>query len=117
MTALNAHVVVAARRVDAEVTVGLGRTLVLLGANGSGKSTMLEAIAGSIPVDDGAISVDGRTLVGGGRVVSARDRRIGLLTQDDALFPTMSVRDNIAFGPRSQGRFPRHGSGRCRAMA
>uniref|UniRef100_UPI0025D83A03 sulfate/molybdate ABC transporter ATP-binding protein n=1 Tax=Demequina sp. TaxID=2050685 RepID=UPI0025D83A03 len=100
MTGLVAHVRVAARGVDASLEVEAGRTLVLLGPNGSGKSTTLEAIAGIVPLDGGAVTLDGAA-------IGARDRRIGLLSQDDALFPTMSVRDNVAFGPRSRG-FSRH---------
>ena len=98
MSGLVADLAVEARGVAAELAVGAGRTLVLLGPNGSGKSTMLEAIAGIVPAA-GALTLDGASLTGAG----ARDRRIGLLSQDDALFPTMSVRDNVAFGPRARG--------------
>lgn len=98
MSGLVADLAVEARGVAAELAVGAGRTLVLLGPNGSGKSTLLEAIAGIVPAA-GALTLDGASLTG----VGARDRRIGLLSQDDALFPTMSVRDNVAFGPRARG--------------
>ncbi|WP_062289022.1 ABC transporter ATP-binding protein [Demequina phytophila] len=98
MTALEARVRVPARGVDATVEVAAGGTLVLLGPNGSGKSTVLEAVAGMVPGADVRVTLDG---VDAPR--APRDRRIGLLSQDDALFPTMSVRDNVAFGPRSAG--------------
>ncbi|WP_062464293.1 ABC transporter ATP-binding protein [Demequina soli] len=96
MTALAADVRVPARGVDASLEVAPGRTLVLLGPNGSGKSTALEAVAGIVP--GAAVTLDGAAAPR-----AARDRRIGLLSQDDALFPAMSVRDNVAFGPRSRG--------------
>jgi molybdate transport system ATP-binding protein len=89
--------------VDATVTVPAGRTLALLGPNGAGKSTVLEAIAGTVPLDAGRITLADRVLAGDGSVVPARARGIGLLSQDDCLFPTMSVRENVAFGPRSRG--------------
>ncbi|BDZ60640.1 molybdenum import ATP-binding protein ModC [Demequina sediminis] len=100
---LDCHVVVQPRRVDARLTLATGRTLVLLGANGAGKSTVLEAIAGLVPLSDGHVSLDGRPLADARTSTPARERGIGLLSQDDALFPTMSVRDNVAFGPRSRG--------------
>ncbi|WP_144016029.1 ABC transporter ATP-binding protein [Demequina sp. NBRC 110052] len=100
---LDAHVLIRSRAVDARLTVERGRTLVLLGTNGAGKSTVLEAIAGIVPVDSGEIAIHGRALTGGGRRVPLASRRIALLSQDDALFPTMSVLDNVAFGPRSRG--------------
>ncbi|WP_062521205.1 ABC transporter ATP-binding protein [Demequina silvatica] len=98
MTALTARVRVPARGVDAAVEVSSGATLVLLGPNGSGKSTVLEAVAGIVPGADARVTLDGTDAPR-----APRDRRIGLLSQDDALFPTMSVRDNVAFGPRSRG--------------
>ncbi|MDN4476527.1 ATP-binding cassette domain-containing protein [Demequina sp. SYSU T00192] len=100
---LEARVEVAERGVEADVTVGAGRTLALLGPNGSGKSTALEAIAGVVRPGRARIVLDGRELVGSGRPVPPRDRGIVLLAQDDALFP-MSVLDNVAFGPRAAGR-------------
>lgn len=100
---LDAHVQITARGVDARLGVERGRTLVLLGTNGAGKSTALEAIAGLVRADVGEITLHGRTLSGGRRPVPPASRRIALLSQDDELFPTMSVLDNVAFGPRSRG--------------
>ncbi|MFW2514619.1 sulfate/molybdate ABC transporter ATP-binding protein [Demequina sp. SO4-13] len=104
---LTAHVVVPARGVDAAITAQPGRTLALLGPNGSGKSTALAAIAGTLRPEGGAVEVDGRVLHDLDRTpplwTPPRERRVALVTQGDDLFPTMSVLDNVAFGPRSRG--------------
>ncbi|MDN4482402.1 sulfate/molybdate ABC transporter ATP-binding protein [Demequina lignilytica] len=97
MTGLDARVAVASRGVDVRLAVAAGRTLVLLGPNGSGKSTLLEGIAGILPGAVGEVRLDGAALG------EARTRGVGLLSQDDALFPTMSVLGNVAFGPRARG--------------
>lgn len=97
MTGLAARIEVPDRGVSATLDVPTGETLALLGPNGSGKSTVLEAIAGIVPGARGSVSLDGAPLG------EARARSIGLLSQDDALFPTMSVLDNVAYGPRSRG--------------
>lgn len=113
MTNLTAQVTVASRGVDAQVTVAAGHTLVLLGHNGSGKSTVVESIAGLVPLTQGRITLGDEVLdnVPAARTttlprrghVAPRNRRIGLLSQDDALFDHMSVAENVAFGPRSRG--------------
>jgi len=72
----------------------------VLGPSGSGKSTLLRAIAGLQRLDGGAVLLDGRSLQG----VPPHRRGIGLVFQDDALFPHRDVAANIAFGMRMQGR-------------
>jgi thiamine transport system ATP-binding protein len=76
-----------------------GTTLAVLGPSGSGKSTLLRAIAGLQRLDRGDVGLDGRSLAG----VPAHRRGIGLMFQDDALFPHRDVGANIAFGLRMQG--------------
>ncbi|MFB7844189.1 ABC transporter ATP-binding protein [Microbacterium sp. NPDC056052] len=86
-----------------------GEILAVIGPNGSGKSTLLNAIAGLIPAA-GSVAVGERVLdapagpgaLRGIHVPSAR-RRIALLGQRPLLFPHLSVRENVAFGPRAQG--------------
>ncbi|PRZ04792.1 molybdate transport system ATP-binding protein [Isoptericola sp. CG 20/1183] len=100
---------VPSRGVDVRLDVAAGRTLALLGPNGAGKSTALGLAAGTLRPHDGDITLDGRTLArarGGRRTawVAAHRRRVALLAQDPMLFPHLSVRDNVAFGPRAQGR-------------
>jgi molybdate transport system permease protein len=77
-----------------------GRALGLLGASGSGKSMTLRAIAGLEDLDDGRIVLNGRVLFDSGARVSLvpAERRVGIVFQDHALFPHLTVRQNIAFG-------------------
>jgi len=97
-----------AREFDVALDVAEGRTLALLGPNGAGKSTALGLVAGTLRPHHGEIVLDGRTLVraDGGRTrtwVPPHARRVALLAQEPLLFPHLSVRQNVAFGPRSQG--------------
>ncbi len=79
-----------------------GETICLLGPSGSGKSTLLRLIAGIEPLESGQICWDGRDLAG----VPVHQRGFGLMFQDYALFPHLTVRENVAFGLRMQ-RLPR----------
>ncbi|MDA7417182.1 ATP-binding cassette domain-containing protein [Xenophilus arseniciresistens] len=74
----------------------------LLGASGSGKSTLLQAVAGLLPEARGHVRVQGRSLMDSqaGVNLPARLRRIGYVFQDYALFPHMSVLQNLRFGAR-----------------
>ncbi len=77
-----------------ELEVEKGELVALLGPSGSGKTTLLKIIAGLEWPDAGRLEVDGADWLG----LAARDRRIGFVFQHYALFPHMSVRDNLAFG-------------------
>ena len=79
--------------------VGDGEVVALLGPSGSGKSTLLRAIAGLVVPDSGAILLDGRDIT---RVPTHR-RGIGMVFQDEQLFPHRDVAANIEFGLRMQG--------------
>ena len=74
--------------------------LVLFGPSGSGKTLTLQAIAGLATPDEGFIRVNGRTLFDSKEKVNlpARKRNVGFLFQDYALFPHMTVRENVRFG-------------------
>lgn len=74
--------------------------VVLFGPSGSGKTLTLRAIAGLMRPDSGSITLDGRTLLDAdaGLFVPPRERNIGYLFQDYALFPHLTVRQNVAFG-------------------
>ena len=86
-----------------------GEILAVIGPNGSGKSTLLNALAGLLPAS-GSVTVGDRVLDApagpdaprGVHVPPAR-RRVGLLGQRALLFPHLTVRENVAFGPRAQG--------------
>jgi ABC-type nitrate/sulfonate/bicarbonate transport system ATPase subunit len=79
-----------------DLTVAPGQFVCLIGASGCGKSTLLRLVAGFEEPSTGRVAMRGKPIAGPGR-----DR--GMVFQDYALFPWMSVRDNIAFGPRQRG--------------
>lgn len=90
---------------DAQITCAPGETVALLGPNGAGKSTALRTISGLQPISDGRIVI-GDTVVDDpakGQFLPPERRRVGVVFQDYVLFPHMTVRQNIAFGPRSTG--------------
>ena len=91
--------------VDVDFSVAPGNTLAIVGPNGAGKSTVVDAIAGVLPVDSGVVRLDGETLddASAGVFVPPEHRRVGVVFQDYALFPTMSVAENVAFGIRNTG--------------
>jgi len=74
-----------------------GRVLVVLGPSGAGKTMLLETIAGLRPQHSGQIRLTGTDLT----ALPPERRRIGLVFQDAALFPHLSVSQNVAFGPRA----------------
>jgi iron(III) transport system ATP-binding protein len=99
--AFGGHVVIAG--IDLEVREG--ELVALLGPSGSGKTTMLRLIAGFEDADAGEIRLGNRIVVHDGISVPPERRKIGMVFQDYALFPHLSVRDNVAFGlPRSKQR-------------
>lgn len=85
---------------DVSVAVEEGTFVSLLGPSGSGKSTVLRMVAGLIAPDDGTIVIDGQRVSGDGRDVPPERRNIGMVFQDYALWPHMTVGQNIAFGLR-----------------
>ena len=76
--------------------VGPGEVVAILGPSGSGKSTLLRAIAGLEAIESGKISFDGKDLAG----TPVHQRGFGLMFQSYALFPHLTVTDNVAFGLR-----------------
>ena len=83
---------------EASFEVGRGALMALLGPSGGGKTTLLRMIAGFESPDAGSVEIDGKTMVNGRGPVPPEQRRVGMVFQDYALFPHMSVRDNVAFG-------------------
>jgi molybdate transport system ATP-binding protein len=88
---------------DVELNAENGKTTAVLGPNGAGKTTLLRALAGLIAFD-GHVEISGRILDDSKthRHVPAELRRVGLVFQDQVLFPHMTVLDNVAFGLRSK---------------
>jgi molybdate transport system permease protein len=74
------------------------QALGILGASGAGKSMLLRCIAGIEAPDRGRIVLNGRVLFDAGVNISSRDRRIGMIFQHYALFPHLTVAENIGFG-------------------
>ncbi len=75
-----------------------GRIMCLLGPSGSGKSSLLRVLAGLEPVDAGEIEASGRLISAPGYTVPPESRDVGLVFQDLALFPHLTVAQNVAFG-------------------
>lgn len=88
---------------DISLSVAAGQVTCLLGPSGCGKSTTLRIIAGVDHQDAGEVVIDGRTVAGPGHFLPPEARGIGLMFQDFALFPHMSVAENISFGLKVSG--------------
>lgn len=87
-----------------DVSVAPGQIVTVMGPSGAGKSSLLAYLCGVLPDD---FSAQGRVLVGADDItrLPPEERRLGILFQDDLLFPHLSVGGNLAFGlPRKQSR-------------
>ena len=91
---------------DTSLAVTRGELLAVLGPSGCGKTTMLRLIAGFEMPDSGTVRVDGRVVSGEGWVPPER-RHVGMVFQDYALFPHMSVADNVGYGLPKKARAAR----------
>ncbi|MGS0754928.1 ABC transporter ATP-binding protein [Roseateles sp. GG27B] len=83
-----------------DLAVAKGQLLALLGASGCGKTTLLRAIAGLAELDGGQILIAGRDVTG----MAARERGVGVVFQHYALFPNLSVLENVKFGLLAGGQ-------------
>jgi multiple sugar transport system ATP-binding protein len=84
---------------DLDMTIGDGEFLVLVGPSGCGKSTVLRMIAGLEEITHGRLSINGRIV----NDLAPRDRDVALVFQSYALYPHLTVEDNIGFGLRVRG--------------
>jgi iron(III) transport system ATP-binding protein len=82
----------------AGLCVDRGELVALLGPSGCGKTTLLRLVAGFEEPDAGTVVVDGVRVAGGGTWVPPERRRIGMVFQDYALFPHLTVGENVGFG-------------------
>src|SRR5919106_4992859 len=83
---------------DVDLRLERGGFLAVLGPSGSGKTTLLRLIAGFERPDAGAVRIAGRTVAGPGAWVEPEARRIGMVFQQGALFPHLTVGGNVGFG-------------------
>lgn len=84
---------------DLDLDIRKGELLALLGPSGCGKTTTMRAIAGLMPVASGRIDLDGADITR----VAANKRAVGLVFQSYALFPHLTVYENVAFGLKLKG--------------
>ena len=77
---------------------GPGEILCLLGPSGDGKTTLLRLVAGLEPLQAGRIELGGVVVGEPGREVPPEQRHVGFVFQDYALFPHLTVAENVAFG-------------------
>jgi molybdate transport system ATP-binding protein len=95
------HLPLRSFRLELAFDVG-AETLALVGPSGAGKTTVLRAIAGLVRPERGRISLGDETWLDAGVDVPPERRRVGLVFQEYALFPHLSVRQNVAFGGRAR---------------
>ena len=84
-----------------------GEIAALLGPSGCGKTTLLRAIAGLQPITQGLISINGRLLSAGDIFIPSDQREVGMIFQDYALFPHLTVAENILFGVKGLSKVER----------
>jgi iron(III) transport system ATP-binding protein len=81
-----------------------GELMAVLGPSGCGKTTLLRVIAGFEQPDAGCVVVSDEVVAGPGRIIPPEKRRVGMVFQDYALFPHLSVEGNVAFGLTNRPR-------------
>lgn len=87
-----------------DLEVRPGEMMVLVGPSGSGKTTALHVVAGLVHPDAGELTCDGRSLAG----LAPKDRDVAMVFQDGALYPHLTVAQNLAFPLRARGKRGKH---------
>ena len=96
------HVTIPLRAFDVGLTLEVEGTVALVGPSGAGKTTVLRAVAGLATPASGTIAVGGEAWFGNGVALEPDQRRAGLVFQDYALFPHLSVRRNVEYGGKAR---------------
>ena len=104
MATLSADVSLALRSFELSLALEVERTVALVGPSGAGKSTILRVIAGLVRPDSGRVALDGDVWLDVARRVERKpdERRVGLVFQEYALFPHLSVLANVAYGGKER---------------
>ena len=89
---------------DLNLEIERGELMAVLGPSGCGKTTLLRVIAGFEQPDAGCVVVSDEVVAGPGRIIPPEKRRVGMVFQDYALFPHLSVEGNVAFGLTNRPR-------------
>jgi len=89
---------------DCSLEIAAGEVCMIVGPSGCGKTTLLSAIAGFHSITFGEIYLDGELLCGPGKPLAEQGADRVVVFQNGALFPWMSLADNVAYGPTVQGR-------------
>lgn len=92
---------------DLDLELEQGRILALLGPSGCGKTTTLRLLSGFESPDAGEIELNGRLVAGPNTNIPPEKRRVGMVFQDYALFPHLSVAKNVAYGLKGKKRYAR----------
>ena len=87
------------------LVLGAGELLAGVGPSGCGKATLLRTVAGLVAADSGRVTLGGRLVDDGAARIPPERRGVGLVFQDHALFPHLTVRDNVGFGIRRDSGF------------
>jgi iron(III) transport system ATP-binding protein len=88
---------------NAHLEVASGEIVALLGPSGCGKTTLLRLLAGFEEPDEGQISLNGQTVASAATSVAPEERHVGMVFQDYALFPHLTMSENVGYGiPRSE---------------
>ena len=89
---------------DFSLTVERGERVAILGPSGCGKTTVLRLLAGFIAPNGGSISIDGEIVAANGKILREPEQRhVGMVFQDLALWPHLTVEGNLEFGLKAQG--------------
>ncbi len=92
---------------DFSLDVAQGSLVALVGPSGCGKTTALRVIAGFQHPDEGKVTIHGTVVVGNGKDVPPEKRNVGMVFQEYALFPHISVAENVGYGVRGADRIQR----------